>query len=572
MWQNAEFQAREEAVAGQSEVSLIRHDPQPRDAARGGGTDHLELELHLSGGGAVRDLAVTSSGHQGFSEIFLTAPNLNGIEIAHPLQVVYQGLDPEHPDAQFGRQWMFSPPPMVLPFHASDGWYGVALAAPQGLNMFSGWSYRPSATDRLRYTGGGAASADTAANGGTAATTAAGAAGTGPATPGPADGGEATDHASASSIPSSFTLEIHYDGYFAGTGHVASVFLLTQPRETAREVILWYAELLREKGWAPRPEREPAGWWREPLLCPWGEQVNQGGAKGPSGYGSVEINMYETQANQERFNRLLEERGVPVGVVSMSDKWQLHRERMVPDTFKYPDLRGFVDGQHAAGRHVIAWYGTWRVDDPPADWCLRTQKGERLSVDPESEGFASQLAAGIRELISPDGYDVDGFFVDFTSEVPVRENLQKAGGKWGFELLHHYLKIIHDSAKAVKPDAMIMTHCPHPLFTDVTDVLRLNDWAFRRPDVVEQARYRHGIASAVSDWLINTDNWFMYDISEWRRYLRVQPELGIPASWYAVGVRGDGTHRYEAFTEDDYREWARIWTEYRRSAGLDVVE
>jgi hypothetical protein len=140
--------------------------------------------------------------------------------------------------------------------------------------------------------------------------------------------------------------------------------------------------------------------------------------------------------------------------------------------------------------------------------------------------------------------------------------------------MHHYLTIIHDAAKAAKPDALIVTHCPHPYFADVTDVLRINDFSIVTRNVETQARYRVGIARAVSDWLINTDNWPLYDLDQWRDYLAIQPELGIPASWYARlfwgGYLGadSGTQREEVLTEDDYRRWREIWVAYRRDKGL----
>jgi hypothetical protein len=116
---------------------------------------------------------------------------------------------------------------------------------------------------------------------------------------------------------------------------------------------------------------------------------------------------------------------------------------------------------------------------------------------------------------------------------------------------------------------MIMTHCPHPYFADVTDVLRLNDWALKRPNIIEQATYRHQIASSCSDWLINTDNWPLYDVDQWREYLRYQPEIGIPASWFTHGVFGEGDRRYGPFSADDYAAWRQTWAAYRKTIGLD---
>ncbi|WOO43190.1 hypothetical protein [Rubellicoccus peritrichatus] len=478
-------------------------------------TTHREFKISASQAESPDDLILKVGSYPKIIEVQLVAPNFNDIEQAHPRQTFYQGLEMEHHDAQYGPQWMFSPPPLVMPLRTERGWLGIALGAPAGQNQFSGWSYRPAAQ---------------------------------------------TDD--------DFELVIHYDGHEVPAGHSPSVFFLTEAKTNYREVIEWYVELLRSKGWVPSPKREIAKWWHEPMLCTWGEQCNQGYAKGCNNPSSLEINMYETQANQLRWLDHLESKGIPVGLVSMSDKWQLKRERLTPDLLKYPDLRGFADEIHGRGKKVIAWFGVWELDQAPDDWCLRTTSGAKLKLDPESPGYSEQLVEDVKELISPSGYDIDGFFIDFTAQGPMRSGVVGSGKRWGIELLHHYVKLIHDAAKSVKPDAMMMTHCCHPLFADVTDVLRLNDYCFKKPNVVEQARFRHAVAAATSDWLINTDNWFMHSIDEWRRYLPVQPELGIPASWFAVGVHGDATKEYKAFTEEDYKNWKKIWSKYRAVKGL----
>lgn len=491
------------------------------------GEDHRELTLNVEGEGKVRDLRVQLSKYPAIEEIFLTGPNANDVEFAHPSQILYHGLVAEHPDAIFGRQWMFSPPPMVFPVRCGKGWYGFALAAPMGKNLFSGWSYHPTPADRV-----------------------------------------ARAQQPPQPTPASFDLVLHYDGHELEDGHAASLFFLTEAKATPLEVVAWYANLLRAKGWAPSPKRTAPDWWRDTFLCTWGEQCNYAAAKGQPVPGGDPVTMYETQANQLSWHQAVAAKGVPVGVACMSDKWQRVRERLEPDLGKYQDLRGFADYFHQRGRHVLCWFGLWFQDQAPVDWCLRDANGTRLTLDPESPGYAQQLVEDVRQLISPDGYDLDGFFLDFTSEAPFREGIQHHGPRWGVELLRHYVQLIHDAAKEVKPDAMLMTHCCHPLFADLTDVLRLNDYAFLRPDVVEQAQHRAGIAAATSDWLINTDNWFMYSREEWRRYLDVQPKLGIPASWYALGVYGDGTKTYEAFTPDDVARWAELWHQYRQEQGL----
>ena len=52
---------------------------------------------------------------------------------------------------------------------------------------------------------------------------------------------------------------------------------------------------------------------------------------------------------------------------------------------------------------------------------------------------------------------------------------QLAGDTWGIALLHELLAVVYAAVKEAKPDALVITHTPHPGFVDVTDMIRLND-------------------------------------------------------------------------------------------------
>ncbi|HUB69659.1 MAG TPA: hypothetical protein VL984_04495 [Acidimicrobiales bacterium] len=485
----------------------------------------------LGGDGHVKDLSFIVRRGSPLHEIFIAAPNNEDVRYAHPSQTVWLGYDDagvrgrvatgdpytmSGAHGRFGFQWMFTPPPFVFPLRAGARWGGVGIGAPPGRNVYSSVSYSP------------------------------------------------IDAAS-------FMVVVSYGG--ASVDEMDGICLLSVEErfESPYEVIASYAEDLRRRGWAPTPQRQPAAWWYDTFVFPWGEQCNIASPmkrEARKVTADHPVASYETEANQRRWVQRLVDREVPVGVACTSDKWQRDRYRLLPDPGRYEDLTEFVRWHHDAGRHVIAWWGLWLADGAPLEWCITDQEGKAVSVDPGHPGYREVLAGDITRLLGKDGYDIDGFFLDFTAAQPEGPGSVSAGGKGGIELLHDYVGLIYEASKAAKPDAMVMTHCPHPYFADVTDVLRLNDWAVKVPNVVEQARYRQQIASNCSDWLVNTDNWMMYDIGQWREYLEVQPELGIPASWFTHGVFGEGSLRYEPFTDDDYRRWKQIWATYRKDHGL----
>ncbi len=485
----------------------------------------------VAGDGGVKELVFTVRAREPVREILITAPNNEDIRYGHPSQAIWLGYDDAGVSRQvptgdpytmsgahgrFGFQWMFTPPPLVFPMRSGGRWGGVGIAAPAGRNAFSSVSYAP--IDETSY-----------------------------------------------------RLTIAYDGCGKDEMEGVTLLCLAEPLATPYAVVASYAAELRSRRWAPQPRREPAEWWRDTFLIPWGEQCNIANAikrEPRKALGDHPVVAYETEANQRRWIQRLVDNEIPVGVVSTSDKWQRDRYRLVPDEGRYDDLGEFVRWHHREGRHVIAWVGLWLADGAPLDWCIRDQQGFAVSVDPGHPDYRRVLADDIMHLLGSTGYDVDGFFLDFTAAQPAGADIESAGGKRGIELLHDYLELIYGAAKAAKPDAMIMTHCPHPYFADVTDVLRLNDWAIKVPNIVEQAHYRQQVASNCSDWLINTDNWMMYDINQWREYLEVQPDLGIPATWFTHGVFGEGSLSYEPFTAADYARWRSIWTAYRRKAGL----
>ncbi|MFO7679181.1 MAG: hypothetical protein R6X34_03945 [Chloroflexota bacterium] len=121
--------------------------------------------------------------------------------------------------------------------------------------------------------------------------------------------------------------------------------------------------------------------------------------------------------------------------------------------------------------------------------------------------------------------------------------------KWGVEILREYICLIYENMKIRKPDSMLITHTPNPYFTEIVDVLRLNDLDGECQDVLGVMQNRAKIARmCAQNWLLDTDNDLLVDKARWRAYIQLQPQLGIPDTYDASA----SAHSQEQFDEDDY--------------------
>lgn len=297
-------------------------------------------------------------------------------------------------------------------------------------------------------------------------------------------------------------------------------------------------------------------WWREPIFCGWGPQcylasVEKGHA--PS---------YARQTHYESFMTTLDEQALDPGIVVLDDKWQATYGRNDVDTDKWPDVRGFIDRQHAAGRKVLLWLKAWDPDGVPADECIVNAGGKPIAFDPTNPAYEQRLRESIRTMLGTDGYDADGFKIDFTARIPSGYGLRLHDESiWGIELMRRYLEIVYSEAKRVKPDALVMTHTPHPALADVLDMIRLNDINIGPgKDVNRAMRHRATIAAiACPDAIIDTDNWPITDKAAWRAYTQIQPELGVPSLYTVTHIDSTG----EPLDAADYQLIRDVWAAWR---------
>ena len=94
----------------------------------------------------------------------------------------------------------------------------------------------------------------------------------------------------------------------------------------------------------------------------------------------------------------------------------------------------------------------------------------------------------------------------------------------------------------------------------MVDILRLNDLDGDCQDVLGVMQNRARIARMCSrNWLLDTDNDLMIDKDRWRSYIQLQPQLGIPDTYYISAI----ANSFEPFDEEDYRLLRQVWADYR---------
>lgn len=293
------------------------------------------------------------------------------------------------------------------------------------------------------------------------------------------------------------------------------------------------------------PER-PA-WWSQPMFCGWGAQCYLAKQHGTSPQEEC------SSANYDRFLGELGRHGVHPATVVIDDGWQSQYGKAVPDPLRWPDLGGWISARRQEGRRVLVWWKAWDPSGVPPEWCVTNPDGAPVAIDPAHPSARRLLEENVNRILSTDGFDADGLKVDFTGRTPTGTALAHAG-TWGLALLHEHLDILYRSAKKAKPEALVITHTANPAFSDVSDMVRLNDIlrldeANPESPVVYQMKYRASVArAACPDLLIDTDDWCAPNLAQWREYMSVKADIGVPALYYTTHLDRTG----EAFQEADY--------------------
>ena len=399
------------------------------------------------------------------------------------------------------------------------------------------------------------------------------------------------------------SFRLTYEGHTAVSGtFISPKLVIGFGHQEKNEAIDSYIHYLRENDYLPAEQaKEIPAWWHEPIFCGWGQMRYDYRADhdGHENDNFINVTFYCTEPTLPQLHRL-------DGGQRHKSRHDHHRHglgtkiqhctRLAPNGGQI--CGGFIDEQHSKGRKVLLWYTPVVTQGLPDDACM-TLFDKPVCPDPTSPVYQQILAEEIRKMISsePDCLNADGFKIDFTQNTPSengrflsyinnfwglinednekylypplaerQELIQTHGNKWGVEILRDYIRLLHENMKIYKPDSMLITHTPNPYFTEIVDVLRLNDLDGDCQDVLGVMQNRAAIARmCAQNWLLDTDNDLMVDKARWRAYIQLQPQLGIPDTYYASAI----ANSQEQFDESDYALLRQVWARYRESLQKD---
>ena len=395
---------------------------------------------------------------------------------------------------------LFAPPPLFLAFEKSGGWTSIGLGDKPGNYLFNGLEYSGS-----RYAGA--------------------------------------------------SFWVNYAGYRSAADGFASPTVALHFGASEYDTLAKYVSWVDQKGFGAKRPFPDVAWHHRPIFCGWAEQTREASTR------HIEAHDLATQADYERWIAVIESRGLPFGTVVIDDKWQSKYGTFDVDEKKWPDLKGFIAKQHAKGRHVLLWVPAFHREGLPPELAVMLND-HPLAGDVSNPAYEEYLRGKIRHLVADLG--VDGFKEDWIGGVSRSPNLKMHAPPFGIEFVRRFQFILYDETHKWKPDALVETQTPNPLFRESSDVLRLNDIWYGARNVPEMMRRRARI-SKIAGWpVVDCDNASSTNLEQWWNYMQAQPSIGIPALYFVY--RTEST--MEETPAEMWQRLAEIWTAYVR--GLDA--
>lgn len=385
-----------------------------------------------------------------------------------------------------------------------------------------------------------------------------------------------------------FGLHLNCWGLRTIDGTFTTPRVLMVPHRTIDGAFSAYVQRMRADGLVASPNRRQPAWWHRPIVCGWGHQCYQADLfRIRSPKERRPDNAAYTLCTQTTYKDIIERldaHNVPWGTLTIDARWFLAGGLKDVDHGRWPDLRGFIDRLHRAGKRVLLW---WAPFDPegvpdsehvryqPTDDLIRRNRpgrstkfgplapGTGLAVDITLDSVRARIAAQIHTLLGghPGGFNADGLKIDHVGAAPGLYGLRFPEGStslFGIEAAHAALTLIYETAKNVKPEALITGQSPNPYFTDTMDMLRLGDIYTPDPESVAGEMIFRARMARIADpgWLIDTDGWPLPSRIAFREYAELQPEIGVPSLYYATHLDTTG----EALQPADFALLREHWS------------
>lgn len=217
-------------------------------------------------------------------------------------------------------------------------------------------------------------------------------------------------------------------------------------------------------------------------------------------------------------------------------------------------MKGFIHKQHEKGRHVLLWVPGYHKEGLPKELCLLAGDTP-IAADVSNPAYEAYLREQVRYLVHEIG--ADGFKEDWIGGL-CHPGITSYAPLFGIEYLRRFQWILYDEAHIWKPDALIETQTPHPLFRESSDVLRLNDLWYGARNVVDLMKVRARIAKLAGWNLVDCDNASSTTAEEWWRYMQEQPSIGIPALYF-INIT---ECTFESIPDYQWRYLAAYWNDY----------
>ena len=245
----------------------------------------------------------------------------------------------------------------------------------------------------------------------------------------------------------------------------------------------------------PSEYKQRYQWWTHPLVSTWGEQkiLNITGAN-PK-FNSKWVKDYIAQQQQAldslKFNLIIE------------NKWARADGDPYPSD-RFADLRKSIDWCHEQGLKVILFWKAWKVEANSLAIDMEVFDGEH--IDATHPMFESYVDSCCQVLLGDgsDALNADGLKIDclFLVRDPAQANYYNSSSGMGFKEIYRYLEAFYRYAKKYKEDAIIMSSAIDPHFSNIQDMVKINDdWDNK---LIREKRARI-ITQAMPGMLLNGD-------------------------------------------------------------------